>query len=198
MEKEIIIATKNKGKVREFEALFSEKGITIQSLLDYPDVPDVIEDGETFAENAAKKAETIAKHFQKMVISDDSGLIVDALDGRPGVYSARYAGIEKDDEKNYQKVLEELSGVPTERRTARFHCSLAVASPNKETVIVDGTCEGIITETPVGENGFGYDPIMYISELNKTMAQLSQEEKNQISHRKAALKKLENEISDIL
>ncbi len=197
MKKEIVIATKNKGKVREFEELFSSKGISIRSLLDYPDIEDIEENGNSFAENAGIKAETISAKFQTTVIADDSGLVVDALDGRPGIYSARYAGEEKDDWKNLQKVLQELEQVPDECRKAKFHCALAVAFTDKQTVIVEGTCEGIITREPIGDNGFGYDPIMYIPQLNKTMAQLTSEEKNVISHRKAALIKLEKNWQQI-
>lgn len=188
--KELIVATKNKGKIKEFEEIFAQKGIVVQSLLDYPMVPDIEETGTTFAENAALKAEEMAKFFKKPVIADDSGLIVDALDGRPGVYSARYAGLEKSAAKNNEKVLKELEGVPQEKRTARFFCAIAVAFPDGETRIFEGSCEGVIAEKPVGENGFGYDPIFYIPEFGKTMAQLPSETKNQISHRAKAIKKL--------
>ncbi len=123
---------------------------------------------------------------------------MDALDGRPGVYSARYAGEEKSDEANTNKVLSELEGVPEDERTARFYCALAVASPNQETITVSGTIEGYITEQPVGENGFGYDPIFYVKELGKTTAQLTKEEKNKISHRAKALKELERKIGSFL
>ncbi|WP_111644591.1 XTP/dITP diphosphatase [Paranoxybacillus vitaminiphilus] len=189
--KEVIIATKNAGKVKEFQTLFAEKGVEVKSLLDFENAPDVEETGETFAENAILKAETIANYLNKVVIADDSGLAVDALDGRPGVYSARYAGEHKNDKENIAKVLEELKGVPFEKRTARFHCALAVAVPRQRTVVVEGTCEGYIAETQTGTNGFGYDPIFYVPEKQKTMAELSKEEKNKISHRANALKKLE-------
>ncbi|WP_044894582.1 XTP/dITP diphosphatase [Bacillus alveayuensis] len=189
--KEVIIATKNAGKVKEFQTLFAEKAVKVKSLLDIEDAPDVEETGETFAENAILKAETIANYLNKVVIADDSGLAVDALGGKPGVYSARYAGEHKNDKENMAKVLEELNGVPFEQRTARFHCALAVAIPNQRTVVVEGTCEGYIAEAPTGTNGFGYDPIFYVPEQQKTMAELSKEEKNKISHRANALKKLE-------
>jgi XTP/dITP diphosphohydrolase len=197
MVKEIIIATKNKGKVRDFEVLFNERGYQVSSLLDFPEINDVEETGSTFVENAILKAEEIAEALNKMVIADDSGLSIDALDGRPGVYSARYAGEEKSDRNNIEKVLEELEGVPTEKRTARFHCALALAIPNEKTLIVEGTCEGVITEKPEGENGFGYDPIFFVKEQNKTMAQLTSTEKSKISHRANALKKLEQVIDDV-
>jgi XTP/dITP diphosphohydrolase len=197
MVKEIIIATKNKGKVKDFEVLFNERGYQVSSLLDFPEISDVEETGSTFVENAILKAEEIAEALNKMVIADDSGLSIDALDGRPGVYSARYAGEEKSDRNNIEKVLEELEGVPTETRTARFHCALALAIPNEKTLIVEGTCEGMITEKPEGENGFGYDPIFFVKEQNKTMAQLTSAEKSKISHRANALKKLEQIIDDV-
>ncbi|MCT8137466.1 XTP/dITP diphosphatase [Anaerobacillus sp. CMMVII] len=195
--KVLLIATKNKGKVREFEDLFAKFGYQVQSLLEMGDSIDVVEDGVTFQENAIKKAETIASEFRIPTLADDSGLIVDALDGRPGVYSARYAGEEKDDQANLEKVLTELEDVPELERTARFHCSLALAIPGKETIVVDGTCEGVITREPRGEHGFGYDPIMYIPSMDKTMAQLTKQEKNMISHRSNALKKLQEQLSEV-
>lgn len=188
--KEILIATKNKGKIKEFADLFGEKGVKVSSLLDFPTVEDVEETGSTFIENAKIKAETISNHFNKIVVADDSGLSVDALGGKPGVYSARYAGETKSDEANLQKVLKEMEGIPFEKRIAKFHCVLAVAIPNEETRIFEGTCEGYITEKPEGENGFGYDPIFYILDQKQTMAQLTSDEKNKISHRANAMKKL--------
>jgi XTP/dITP diphosphohydrolase len=196
--KTVIIATKNEGKAREFESLFAQKGYEVKTLLDFPDSPDVEETGTTFEENAILKAEAISKEYHQVVISDDSGLIVDALDGRPGVYSARYAGEDKNDEANTNKVLRELEGVPEANRTARFYCALAVASPNQETIIVSGTIEGYITEQPIGENGFGYDPIFYVKELGKTTAELTKEEKNKMSHRAKALKALEGKLDAFL
>lgn len=172
--KRMIIATKNKGKIAEFQQLFAKKGVEIRSLLDYDDVPDVEETGKTFAENAILKATTIANMFHEPVIADDSGLIVDALNGEPGVYSARYAGEGKNDQANIEKVLTKLQGVPFEQRTARFHCTLAVAKPNGDVTTVDGVCEGYITEEPVGENGFGYDPIFFVPEKQRTMATIDE------------------------
>jgi XTP/dITP diphosphohydrolase len=194
----VIIATKNEGKAREFESLFAQKGYEVKTLLDFPDSPDVEETGTTFEENAILKAEAISKEYHQVVISDDSGLIVDALDGRPGVYSARYAGEDKNDEANTNKVLRELEGVPEANRTARFYCALAVASPNQETITVSGTIEGYITEQSIGENGFGYDPIFYVKELGKTTAELTKEEKNKMSHRAKALKALEGKLDAFL
>ncbi|MGM9924549.1 MAG: XTP/dITP diphosphatase [Bacillus sp. (in: firmicutes)] len=192
--KKLIIATKNQGKAKEFIALFSPLGYEVLTLLDFKDAMDVEETGTTFEENAILKAEALCKQYNTMVIADDSGLIIDALDGRPGVYSARYAGLEKSDEANIDKVLGELENVPEEHRTARFYCALAISAPNKETVTVAGTVEGFITTARQGENGFGYDPIFYVPSLERTMAELRPEEKNAISHRANALKNLQAEL----
>ncbi|MBU3572256.1 XTP/dITP diphosphatase [Priestia aryabhattai] len=188
--REIIIATKNAGKVKDFETLFSPKGFQVKSLLDFPEMEDVEETGVTFAENATLKAEAISFALNKPVIADDSGLAIDALNGEPGVYSARYAGENKDDNANIEKVLQKLNDVPFEKRTARFHCALAIAVPGKRTEIVEGTCKGHILEEKRGENGFGYDPIFFVEKWRCSMAELSKEQKNQISHRANALKKL--------
>jgi XTP/dITP diphosphohydrolase len=188
--REIIIATKNAGKVKDFETLFSPKGFKVKSLLDFPEIEDVEETGVTFAENATLKAEAISSALNKPVIADDSGLAIDALNGEPGVYSARYAGENKDDNANIEKVLQKLNDVPFEKRTARFHCALAIAVPGKRTEIVEGTCEGHILEEKRGENGFGYDPIFFVEKWRCSMAELTKEQKNQISHRANALKRL--------
>ncbi|WP_404444203.1 XTP/dITP diphosphatase [Sutcliffiella horikoshii] len=190
---EIIIATNNPGKVKDFEVIFEPKGFKVKSLADFPEIPDVEETGTTFEENALLKAEVVSAHLGKMVLADDSGLEVDALNGEPGVYSARYAGMDKDDQKNIQKVLHGLEGIADEKRTARFVCVLAVVDPEGEKFTVRGTCEGIIAGEPIGENGFGYDPIFYVQEKQKTMAQLSKEEKSEISHRGNAIKELTNQ-----
>ncbi|MGP7816778.1 XTP/dITP diphosphatase [Niallia sp. 01092] len=196
--KEIIIATKNEGKAKEFVQMFAPLGYAVKTLLDYPEVPEVEETGTTFEENAILKAETVSKLIGKVVISDDSGLIVDALNGEPGVYSARYAGEQKDDQANMDKVLAELEGVPTDKRTARFCCTLAVANPTKETLTFTGTCEGIILEEKQGEFGFGYDPIFYVVEEEKAMAEFPPEKKNTISHRANALQKLKEQLHSVL
>ena len=196
--KEVIIATKNPGKAREFEHIFAPRGITVRTLLDYPEIADVEETGKTFEENAILKAEAVSLILNKMVIGDDSGLIVDALEGRPGIYSARYAGEPKDDQKNLEKVLGELQGVTEENRTARFYCALAVALPGKETITVAGTCEGRILDEQRGTNGFGYDPVFFVPEKGCTMAELSSDEKNNISHRANALKQLDVILDSIV
>ncbi|MBO9130534.1 XTP/dITP diphosphatase [Bacillus sp. 165] len=194
--KTVVIATKNLGKVREFASLFEKYELQVKSLHDFPYIEEIEETGTTFEENAILKAESLCKQLEEIVIADDSGLIVDALNGKPGVRSARFAGEQKDDQANIQKVLEELKDVDKAKRTARFYCALAVAFPeeDKKTVIVNGTCEGKIIDQPRGENGFGYDPIFYIEEMKNTMAELTKEEKNKISHRARALRKLEEKI----
>ncbi len=184
---QVFIATKNKGKINEFAAFFEKKGVKVKSLLDLEKDVDVIEDGTIFEENAIKKAETIGKQINQVVISDDSGLEVDALGGKPGIYSARFAGIEKNDDANNEKLLKELVGIPEEERQARFVCVLAVFIPGEKTKTVRGTCEGLIATERSGDHGFGYDPIFYLPQHNKTMAELEKHEKNTISHRANAL-----------
>lgn len=195
---EVIVATKNPGKAKEFERIFGSRGFKVKTLLDYPEIDDIEETGHTFEENAVIKAETVSKQLNKMVISDDSGLMVDALNGRPGIFSARYAGQEKNDEANIEKVLEELKGVPTEKRTGRFYCALAVASPFQETFTVSGTCEGRILNEKKGTNGFGYDPIFFVEPLGLAMAELTSEEKNSVSHRANAIRNLESLLDTFL
>jgi XTP/dITP diphosphohydrolase len=187
---EILIATKNIGKIKEFKGMFESIGHNVKSLIDFPDITEIEETGTTFEENAIIKASELSRITGKIVISDDSGLEVDALNGEPGVYSARYAGNNKNDEDNINLVLEKLKGVPTEKRTARFISVIAVVFPNGSTETFKGICEGIITEEKKGNEGFGYDPIMYIPKLNRTMAELTKDEKNQISHRGNALRKM--------
>jgi len=189
--KSIVIATKNLGKVEDFRQLFSKYHIEVKSLYDFSNIEDVEETGTTFEENAIKKAEEICQQLEIPVLADDSGLIVDELDGQPGVYSARFAGEEKDDKKNIDKLLQELQKVNAQKNTARFYCALAIAIPSEETICVHGTCEGTIVQIPVGNHGFGYDPVFYIENKQRTMAQLTKEEKNQISHRAKALEQLE-------
>lgn len=186
----VIIATNNQGKVKDFEALFTPLGIQVRSLKDYPTVEEIEETGTTFEENAILKAEHLCQILNVPVIADDSGLIVDALEGRPGVYSARYAGLHKSDEDNLQKVLREMQNVFPGKRTARFYCALALAVPGKKTITVKGTVEGYIGTEKKGTNGFGYDPIFFLPELDRTMAQLTSEEKSNLSHRGNAMKEL--------
>jgi XTP/dITP diphosphohydrolase len=190
----IIIATKNQGKLNEFKAMLEPRGFEVSSILELNPELDIEETGASFRENAAIKAETLARQLNQPVIADDSGLMVDALDGRPGIYSARYAGEHKDDRANLEKVLAELKGVPEKDRSAQFICALAVAVPGQETIVFEGVCEGMITEYPIGERGFGYDPIFLLPPHNKTMAELTKAEKNSISHRAIALTKLMEKV----
>jgi len=193
--RQILIATKNSGKAEEFKQFFANHQIEAISLLDLDEtIPDIAETGSTFEENAALKAEQIAALVNSPVLADDSGLIIDALDGRPGLYSARYAGEPKDDQANIDKVLDEMKEVPEGERTARFICVLAVAIPGKETIFRTGYCEGKITLAEKGENGFGYDPIFVPKGFDRTMAELPPETKNEISHRKNAISQLEKWI----
>lgn len=195
--KQIIIATKNAGKVKDFQKLLEPFHCEVKSLLDFPEIADVEETGTTFEENATLKAETICDIVQQPVIADDSGLEIDALNGEPGVYSARYAGEQKNDADNLNKVLHNLKETKEIDRTARFVCVIAIAEPNKETVIKRGECEGAIVFEPKGEHGFGYDPIFRPRGLDLTMAELTLEEKNKISHRKNALDQLVNWVKEL-
>ncbi|MFC4022618.1 XTP/dITP diphosphatase [Oceanobacillus longus] len=195
---QIIIATKNKGKANEFKAFFSKYEIEAVSLLDLnKELPDVEETGSTFEENAALKAEQIATLLNTPVLADDSGLIIDALHGRPGLFSARYAGEPKNDQANIDKVLQELKDIPLEKRSARFICVLAIAIPGEDTVFRTGFCEGQITTVPKGRNGFGYDPIFIPENFDVTMAELTPKVKNEISHRKNAISQLEKWIHNL-
>ncbi|MCA0986257.1 XTP/dITP diphosphatase [Guptibacillus algicola] len=196
--RKLLVATKNKGKVKEFKRRFETDELQVISLLDLDEDLDVEETGTTFAENAVLKAETIMRMTNQIVIADDSGLVIDALDGEPGVYSARYAGPEKDDEANIDKVLSELKNVPDEKRTASFQCLLAVAIPDKKTEVFSGSCEGRIAHERSGYEGFGYDPIFYLPSYQKTMAELTPEEKDAISHRGKALDRLQEVFQDLL
>jgi len=195
--KQVVIATKNKGKAKDFEALFSPLGYEVVTMFDVAPDMEIEETGKTFEENAILKAETLSRELGKLVIADDSGLAVDALDGEPGVYSARYAG-DHDDEANIVKVLKKLEGVPNEKRTARFCCALAIAGPKLETYTVFGTCEGVILQEKRGTNGFGYDPIFFVPQLNRAMAELTPEEKGAISHRGNAIRKLSEELPNLI
>ncbi|CAG7630767.1 dITP/XTP pyrophosphatase [Paenibacillus solanacearum] len=201
---EIIIATRNKGKMKEFEPMFLQQGITVRSLLDYPELPDIVEDGDTFAANALIKARAVALRFGVPAVADDSGLCVDRLGGDPGVYSARYAGEPSDDAANNRKLLAELAKLdgadspagPTQLSPARFVCAIALVDRTGRPVAeVEGSCEGVIIGEPRGEHGFGYDPLFYIPEQGRTMAELTVSEKNGLSHRAQALGKLWETLS---
>ncbi|OAT82382.1 XTP/dITP diphosphatase [Desulfotomaculum copahuensis] len=184
---QLVLATRNEGKIRELTALIAPLGFTISSLADYPQIPEVVEDGATFEENAVKKARAVAAAAGCPALADDSGLEVDYLGGAPGVYSARFAGRGHDDRANNEKLLQMLRGVPAEKRTARFRCVVAVATPGGLVYTTEGVCAGMIGEEPRGKGGFGYDPLFYIPEYGKTFAELDPFIKNQISHRGRAL-----------
>lgn len=187
----ILIATKNEGKTKEFRQFFEKLGYQVENLNAYPDLPDVAETGMTFEENARLKAETIANLTGKMVLADDSGLKVDALGGLPGVWSARFSGPEATDESNNAKLLHELAMVFEQKdRSAQFHCTLVIAAPNRDSLVVEADWDGYIGFDAKGEHGFGYDPLFLVGETGQTSAQLSLEEKNQQSHRAKALEKL--------
>lgn len=183
----LVLATHNNGKVKELQELLAGTGLEVVSLAGYPEVPEVVEDGATFRENAVKKAREVAEAVGEVALADDSGLEVDVLNGAPGVYSARFAGEQHDDAANNQKLLHLLAGVPRDKRTARFRCVVAIAVPGGKTETAEGTCEGIITTVPRGEGGFGYDPLFLVPEYDKTFAELDPAEKNRISHRGRAL-----------
>ncbi|UXR32049.1 XTP/dITP diphosphatase [Staphylococcus simulans] len=184
---DLVIATNNKGKINDFKVIFPEYNVIgISELIsDF----DVEETGTTFEENAKLKSEAAAKALGKRVIADDSGLTVDALNGKPGIYSARYAGEDKDDNANIEKLLEKLKG-NSRHRTAEFVCVISMSAPGEETVTFEGTVSGVITMEKLGEHGFGYDPIFYVPRMHKTMAQLTDQEKGEISHRRQAIDKL--------
>ena len=186
---ELILASGNKGKIAEFQHLLEELNIQVQSMKEYPQIGEIVEDGTTFAENALKKARAVCTATGKPALADDSGLMVDYLDGAPGIYSARFAGEGHDDAANNQKVLELLQGVPDKERGAQFFCAIAIVLPDGREFTAEGICRGNLLHTLQGEGGFGYDPLFYVPQLGKTFAELSMEEKNEISHRGMANRK---------
>ncbi len=187
--KELLVATKNKGKVREIADILTPLDFKVTSLLDHGRLPEIIEDGTTFRANAAKKAVIIARHTGVLVMGEDSGLEVDALGGRPGVYSARYSGDNATDESNNDLLLKELTDVPYEKRTARYRSAMALADKDMLVDVVEGSCEGIIATERRGTNGFGYDPLFIIPSHQKTFGELDLSVKQTMSHRANALKK---------
>ena len=194
----VFVATRNRNKVRELEALLADTELGLLSYRDFDDLPEIPEDGETLEENAAAKATALAKQTGMLTIADDSGLEVDALEGRPGVRSARYAGAEATDKENNEKLLAELHGVPEWKRTARFRCAIALATPEKLLAVVEGVCDGHITTEERGTEGFGYDPLFVKEDYTKTFAELSLEIKNRVSHRALALEKALLALEDYL
>lgn len=183
---ELVLATRNRHKGEELMALLGDLGIRIRTLADFPEAPEVEEDGLTCEANAIKKATEISRATGLTAVADDTGLEVDALGGRPGVYAARYAGDDATYEDNCNKLIRELSGVPREQRTARFITVAAIAVPGEPVQVARGVLEGCITESPVGSGGFGYDPVFYVPELHATLAEISADRKNRISHRAKA------------
>lgn len=183
----LVLATGNRHKVEEIQSILKDVGIPMLTLNEFPDFPAVDEDGLTCQANAVKKAVATAKFTGHWALADDTGLEVDALQGRPGVYAARYAGEHATYEDNCQKLLQELHGVPSEQRTARFITVVALANPDGETETVEGVLEGIITQEFHGTGGFGYDPVFYVPQLGKTLAEMTFAEKNRISHRAQAV-----------
>ena len=194
MSKSIVVATSNKGKLKEFEFILKDKYDQILSLKDFDKLPAIIEDGNSFKENAYIKAKIISKHLNTDTIADDSGLVVKALDGAPGIYSARYAGENASDDQNIEKLLQEMKN--KDDREAKFVCCIAFVSPNGEEKYFEGECKGDITNRKIGSGGFGYDPVFYLPEYKRTMAEISPELKNKISHRAKALQKLLEHIID--
>ena len=201
---DILVATTNPGKITELKACLGSQ-LKWLSLTDFNEIDEIKEDGCTFEENACKKALGYAKATGFWTIADDSGLVIDSLDGAPGVHSARFSGEKlsgKDrtliDHRNIAKVLELLKNVPKEKRTASFVCSLCLASPEKILLETQGTLDGYITDREIGTNGFGYDPIFYVPHLKRTVAQLSPDEKNLISHRGNAIRKLKPLLEQLL
>ena len=190
MTKKLVLGTRNQGKIAEFGDLLADEDVTLLSWKDFDYPFSVIEDGKTFWENALKKAELTARITGEVSLADDSGLEVQYLAQRPGVFSARYAGPQARDEDNNTKVFQELKGVRLSDRGARFVCAIVIYTSDGVWEWVEGECPGVITEAPRGRNGFGYDPLFLVPDLGKTFAELSQEEKNRISHRARAMEKL--------
>jgi XTP/dITP diphosphohydrolase len=195
--KPIVVASTNAHKIKEIAAILKPYGWDVKSLLDFPNIPDVRETGSTFEDNAILKATTIAKVLNQSVLADDSGIEVDALNGMPGVLSARWAGSQKSDQANLNLLLSQLADVPIERRTARYVCVAAYADPAGEIKSTRGEWEGVVATAPVGSNGFGYDPIFYLPDLNKTVAELPEETKDSLSHRLHAFTRLAALIGQI-
>jgi len=184
----LVLATRNKGKIVEMTKLLFGSGVRIQSLNDFAEIPEVVEDGNTFEDNALKKARFVSSALGITALADDSGLCVDALSGRPGVLSARYSGPDSDDRHRYLKVLDEMTDIEDPLRTARFVCVLAMVRPNGEEKVFQGICEGRILKEPRGNGGFGYDPIFYFEEIGMSFGEMDLETKNLVSHRGKALR----------
>jgi len=196
--RELVVATKNKGKLREIKELLAGVNVIITSLADYPGAPEIIEDGATFQENALKKAVIIAAYTNQLTMGEDSGLEVEALNNAPGIYSARFSGENATDESNNQKLMAELKGVPLEKRGARYRCSIALVDDEETIGLVEGECSGVITTGARGTNGFGYDPYFLIPKYNKTFGELDPSIKAKMSHRAHALQALRQTLKEYL
>ena len=194
LPKRILVGTKCAAKLREIREILGELPCELLSPEEVGPMPEVVEDGSTFEANACKKACELARHFKMAVIADDSGLEVDALDGRPGVLSHRYGGDGATDEENNLKLLAEMEGVPEERRTARYRCVIALATSRGLQFTADGVCEGRIATEPAGTNGFGYDPLFFYSPYGDTFGIVDPSLKNQVSHRAEAVRKLRDTL----
>ena len=188
-EKVIVVASTNEGKIREFRQMLEPKGYTVKSLTDFPDLGDIDETGTTFSENAVIKAAAVTEKYGIMAVSDDSGLEIDAFGRQPGVQSARWLGHETPYSEKNRIILEKMQGI--ENRTCRYVCAIAITRPDEEPVVFEDTVECTIAYEPSGENGFGYDPIIFYPPYHKTMADMDKDEKNAISHRGKAVRKLE-------
>jgi XTP/dITP diphosphohydrolase len=191
---ELLVATTNLGKLREIKGLLNDLDIKITSLADYPDCPEIIEDGETFAANAIKKAATIAMYTKRLTMGEDSGIEIKALNNQPGIYSARFSGPGATDRKNNMKLLRLLRNIPDTRRQARYRCFAALVDADGIVDVVNGSCNGLITRQSKGQNGFGYDPLFLIPRYGKTFGELDPAIKSKISHRARALKKLKKSL----
>jgi len=195
---EIVLATSNANKLREFREMFRDLDVSIIALDRFSELPEMIEDGKTFAENALKKARTIAGHTGCITIADDSGLEVDHLCGRPGIHSARFAGEDADDEKNNEKLLMELDGIPEEKRGAQFTCFIALVDPDGRERVVQGSYRGVILTEYRGGHGFGYDPLFLDAESDLTFSEMTAEQKNRVSHRSRAIQELKKFLPGFL
>ncbi len=194
---DLVLATRNLDKVKEIRAFLDGLGHRILTLEAFPSVPEVVEDGDSYEANAMKKALTVSKYTGKMSLADDTGLEVDALQGQPGLFSARFAGEDATYADNRRKLLSLMKDVPSQQRTARFRCVMVLAKPEGKARTVEGVVEGSITLEEKGEGGFGYDPVFYLPEVGKTLAQLTFEEKNKVSHRARALEKIREILKKI-
>jgi XTP/dITP diphosphohydrolase len=192
---EILIATKNSGKVNEIKDVLTDLNIRILSLNDFPDIPKIEENGKTYQENALKKAVDVSKYSRKICLADDSGLEIECLKGKPGIYTSRWGNT---DEERINKVLNLLKNIPKDKRNAKFVCALVLVFPGGKVYTVRGECKGKISLFPKGEHGFGYDPIFLVPQYNKTFAELGDKIKNQISHRGKAMRRMVEIIKELV